>query len=113
MSAHVEEAYIVSETLESQRRAERNLGWIDSHAHLDFDRFDDDRTAVLERARERGVRHIISIGTRVDSTRRAVELARAHPEMISATAGFHPLYMGDDHPQGWEEITSLIGEKDQ
>jgi len=80
---------------------------IDSHAHLDFDRFDDDREAVLVRAREAGVERVISIGTRIESSERALALAERHPEMISASVGFHPLYLKDDHEAGWARLEEL------
>ncbi|MEE2644219.1 MAG: TatD family hydrolase [Myxococcota bacterium] len=63
---------------------------IDSHAHLDFEVFDEDRARVLERARERGVREIISIGTRPETSAAALKLAESDP-LIFASAGLHPL----------------------
>lgn len=77
---------------------------IDSHAHLDFDKFDEDRDEVLARAQRAGVDHIISIGTHLASIDRAIQLAAQYPTMISASAGFHPLYLEDDHPTGWESL---------
>jgi TatD DNase family protein len=62
---------------------------IDTHAHLDYSDFDDDRAQILSRAAERGVTEIISIGTRVDSSTRAVELAENFPN-VWATVGIHP-----------------------
>jgi len=62
---------------------------IDTHAHLDYSDFDDDRAQVLSRAAERGVTEMISIGTRVDSSTRAVELAENFPQ-VWATVGIHP-----------------------
>ena len=62
---------------------------IDTHAHLDYSDFDDDRAQILSRATERGVTEIISIGTRVDSSTRAVELAENFPN-VWATVGIHP-----------------------
>ena len=87
---------------------EPTLAWIDSHAHLDFDRFDQDRIEVIERARERGVQKIISIGTHIASTKRAINLAQTYPDYIYASAGFHPLYMNDDHQEGWIALEELI-----
>jgi TatD DNase family protein len=84
------------------------LSWIDSHAHLDFDRFDDDRAEVIARAQERGVKKMISIGTHISSTLRAIKLAERYPQVIYATAGFHPLYMDDDHDHGWSQLEILI-----
>src|SRR5579859_6865876 len=62
---------------------------IDTHAHLDYTDFDADRAEVIARATEAGVTEIISIGTRVDSSARAVELAENFPN-IWATVGIHP-----------------------
>lgn len=62
---------------------------IDTHAHLDYPEFQDDFASVLERARAAGVTRIISIGTSVESSRRAVALAERHP-MIYAAIGVHP-----------------------
>ena len=85
-----------------------SLMWIDSHAHLDFDRFDDDRMEVLERAKARGVTKVISIGTRVESIERAIALAECYPNFIHASAGFHPLYMEDNHEEGWRRLEELL-----
>jgi TatD DNase family protein len=62
---------------------------IDTHAHLDYSDFDPDRAEIISRAAEAGVTEIISIGTRVDSSTRAVELAENFPN-IWATVGIHP-----------------------
>ncbi len=62
---------------------------IDTHCHLDLDPFDADRGAVIRRAFEAGLVHMITIGIDVESSLRAVELARSHPR-ISATVGQHP-----------------------
>ncbi len=39
------------------------MSLIDSHCHLDSAEFDDDREAVIERALEAGVEHMMAIGT--------------------------------------------------
>lgn len=62
---------------------------IDTHAHLDYEDFAADFEAVLQRAREAGVERIITIGTSMESSHRAVELAERHP-MIYAVVGVHP-----------------------
>lgn len=70
---------------------------IDSHAHLDSPRYDEDRDALLARAWDAGVRHILSIGIGdgPQDMHRALDLARLYsgrPSLpkISATAGVHP-----------------------
>jgi TatD DNase family protein len=61
----------------------------DTHAHLDYPDFAPDFEQVLERARAAGIAKIISIGTDLDSSRRAIQLAEKH-SMIYAVAGWHP-----------------------
>ncbi len=62
---------------------------IDTHAHLDYTDYDPDRAKVIARATEAGVTEIISIGTQIESSSRAVELAENFPN-IWATVGVHP-----------------------
>lgn len=62
---------------------------IETHAHLDYPDFQADFADVLERATAAGVTRIITIGTTLASSRRAVELAEAHPN-IYAAIGVHP-----------------------
>jgi TatD DNase family protein len=62
---------------------------IDSHAHLDFRHFDDDRQKVIRRAQKAGLVTIINIGTSLASSRASVELAERHA-FIYATVGVHP-----------------------
>jgi len=64
---------------------------IDSHCHLDFDSFESDFDAILERARHAGVVHIVTIGSGdgMDSAHGALRVARMH-NWISPTVGLHP-----------------------
>jgi TatD DNase family protein len=62
---------------------------VDSHAHLDDPAFASDLPAVLDRAREAGVERIVTIGTDLDSSRRAQAIAESRPE-IYFSPGIHP-----------------------
>jgi len=62
---------------------------IDSHAHLEMKEFDFDREEVIKRARQAGVDFIVTVGTNLALSRKAVELAEKH-ENIYATVGIHP-----------------------
>jgi TatD DNase family protein len=64
---------------------------IETHAHLDYPDFAPDFDDVLRRANEAGVTRIITIGTSVESSRRAIELAEKYPS-IFAVIGVHPTY---------------------
>jgi len=64
---------------------------IETHAHLDYPDFTNDFDDVLRRANEAGVSRIITIGTSIESSRRAVDLAEKHSS-IYAVIGVHPTY---------------------
>jgi TatD DNase family protein len=61
---------------------------IDTHAHVHAEQFDDDRAAVLERARAAGVERIVTVGCDLYDSRRALETAVAFD--LDATVGIHP-----------------------
>jgi TatD DNase family protein len=62
---------------------------IDTHAHLDYPDFEPDFAEVLQRATDAGVTRIITIGTSIASSQRAVELAATHAN-VYAVIGVHP-----------------------
>ncbi len=61
----------------------------DSHAHLDWDAFDEDREQVISRAREAGIELILTVGCNLESSRTAIRLAEEHQDILAAV-GFHP-----------------------
>ena len=62
---------------------------IDTHAHIDVADYDEDREAVIQRARESGVQYMVNIGCDVESSYRSMELSEQY-DFIYATAGVHP-----------------------
>lgn len=62
---------------------------IDSHCHLNFDAFAQDRSEVLRRAKAAGVMAFINPGTNLADSRQIVALAEAIPELYAAV-GVHP-----------------------
>jgi TatD DNase family protein len=62
---------------------------IDSHCHLDFPHFDEDRDEVLSRAIDAGVTAVINPGTDLKSSRRAVALTERY-DNVYAAVGVHP-----------------------
>ena len=61
----------------------------DTHCHLDFPDFEEDRDAVIERARQAGLERILIPAIDLESSRKVVELARMN-ESIFAAVGVHP-----------------------
>ena len=62
---------------------------IDSHAHLEMKEFDADREEVIRRAGNEGVDFIVTVGTNLKLSLKAVTLAGKY-ENIYATVGVHP-----------------------
>lgn len=62
---------------------------IDTHCHLDFNDFDNDRDEVIDRAKKAGVGAMIDVGSSVEGSLRALNLA-ASSDIICATIGVHP-----------------------
>ncbi len=81
---------------------------IDTHAHLDDERFGSDLPAVLERARLAGVRCSVAVATTGPSSERVQELARAHPDQLSASAGIHPNHAAEAAPGDWDRVVALV-----
>jgi TatD DNase family protein len=65
------------------------LNLFDSHCHLTAEAFEDERPAVIERAREAGVTGLVTIASDPEDAEIAIEIAAGH-EGIWCTAGLHP-----------------------
>lgn len=73
----------------------------DTHAHLDFPDFAADLDAVLARAEAAGVKRVITIGTTIEGSRRAIALAERYPHVF-AVVGVHP-GNADEAPEDFVE----------
>jgi len=80
---------------------------IDIGVNLAHDSFDTDRAAVMQRAAAVGVTQMVVTGASVDSTRKAIDLALAHPGVLFATAGVHPHHAADLTPAALAELETL------
>ena len=65
---------------------------VETHAHFDYPDFANDLDDVLRRAADAGVTRIITVGTSVESSRRAIDLAEKYPAVYAAI-GVHPTYV--------------------
>jgi TatD DNase family protein len=78
---------------------------IDSHCHLNAERFAGDEAAVLERARAAGVERILVPGWNVASSARALELVDRF-EWLDASVGVHPHDAAKVDEPGWRQIVA-------
>ena len=77
---------------------------IDTHAHLDVL---DDAPEALARAREAGVERVVTIGTTLDSCRRALDLAD-RVEGVFVSLGLHPHEAGTAGPAEVDQLANLL-----
>ncbi|SHF31738.1 TatD DNase family protein [Loktanella atrilutea] len=79
---------------------------VDAHCHLDFPDFDDERDAVIARARAAGVTRMVTICTKLPNAPRVAAIAEAH-EGIFWAAGVHPMSVGDHAPVTVDQLVDL------
>jgi TatD DNase family protein len=81
----------------------------DTHCHLDFNKFDEDRQAVFQRALDVGITRMLVPGLDWDSSLAAVQLARSHPGIFAAV-GYHPTDVEKWEKSSYEKLKTLFME---
>lgn len=84
--------------------------YIDIHAHINFQVFDEDKDKVLKNTLE-GDTWIINVGTQFDTSKKAVEIASSYKEGVFATIGLHPIHTESsfhDHNELGEEGKEFV-----
>ncbi len=61
----------------------------ETHAHLDFPQFDQDREKLILSCQQQGIDHIINVGVNKATIEKSIKLAEKH-DFIFASVGFHP-----------------------
>jgi len=84
--------------------------FIDSHAHLDDPRFDQDREHVIESLREDGIDMVINIGADKESSLSTLELARKY-DNVYAVAGVHPHSASELEEDGLDWLIEIAKEE--
>ena len=84
----------------------------DTHCHLDFNKFDEDREAVIQRAIEAGVERILVPSLELESCKAAIQLANSH-QNIFAAIGFHPTDLDNWNDESIENLRNLARSADK
>lgn len=89
------------------------VGLVDTHCHLTDPKFTDDRDAVIARALEAGLTHIVAVGGGgpVEASEQALALAKTHAFMRS-TAGMHPHDAKDFDDATEARVAALLEQKE-
>lgn len=81
------------------------MGFFDNHSHLNDEKFDNDRSEIVNEIYEDGTTNFITAGYNVESSKKAIEIASKY-DFIYATAGISP----NDIPQSEEELWKQLKE---
>lgn len=79
---------------------------VDSHCHLDFPDFGEDRDAIIARARAAGVTRMVTICTRLRNEPAVRAIAEAHDGVFYA-AGTHPMSVADEPMATVDDLIAL------
>ncbi len=82
------------------------LRLIDTHCHLDASIYERDLDIVVRHAQDENVA-IVTLGSDLQSSRRAVEIAERYPQGVYAAVGFHPSKVSADPLS--EELADMSG----
>ena len=81
------------------------MGFFDNHSHLNDEKFDNDRSEIVNEIYEDVTTNFITAGYNVESSKKAIEIASKY-DFIYATAGISP----NDIPQSEEELWKQLKE---
>lgn len=84
---------------------------IDTHAHIYLNDFKDDRSSLLDRARERGVQKILMPNIDNTSIDDLLELEASAPDLCGGMMGLHPCYVKKGFEKDLYEVESWLGKK--
>ena len=79
---------------------------VDTHAHLNFKAFDKDVSEVIRRAKKSSVNKIIVPGAKIDSSKKAGQIAEKYPGVYAAV-GIHPHHVHEFTENGRNVINTL------
>ncbi|MFQ5581735.1 MAG: TatD family hydrolase, partial [Mariprofundaceae bacterium] len=82
---------------------------VDTHCHVDFSHFDDDREETLERFRKAGGQWLVAVAVDLDNLPRLFALAEAHDD-IFCSVGIHPNHEVEAEPTV-EQLRELAGHR--
>lgn len=80
---------------------------IDTHTHIDFDHFDADREAVLQRSQAAGVERILVLGVSAGNWARVWQMAERQPAVYAAL-GLHPVFLNEHRPEHLEALRAWL-----
>ncbi len=82
---------------------------IDSHCHLDFEVFDQDRSDVLTNCQQLGITNIIVPGVTASTWDRLLTVCN-QSEILHPALGLHPMFMQDHHDEHIQQLDQYVAQ---
>lgn len=82
------------------------MQFFDNHAHLDDERFDEDREEIIEKIKEAGINKFISAGYSFEASQKAIELSKKYA-FIYAICGISPNDIPQDMNNLWKQLNEI------
>ncbi|MBE5958806.1 MAG: TatD family deoxyribonuclease [Lachnospiraceae bacterium] len=80
---------------------------IDTHAHYDDDKFNEDRDEIINSLKEEGIDIVVNIGASLDSCKKTIELTAKYP-FIYGALGVHPSDIGDLNEESFKWLSEAV-----
>ncbi|MFH1749609.1 MAG: TatD family hydrolase [bacterium] len=71
--------------------------FIDSHCHLNFQKFNDDYKDAIKNAQDASVGKILNIGSNLETSERSIQIAKEFPDVCFVSVGIHPIHVLDEN----------------
>lgn len=84
---------------------------IDTHAHLNFKAYENDLYSVIKRARDKGVKKFIVPSSNIETSKKAIEIARKYEEVF-VCIGLHPIHSNELSIENLEVLYTLLSSKE-
>lgn len=84
----------------------------DTHCHLDFPNFDQDREIVLSNAKKAGLAFICNPGIDLETSKKSIQLSKQNPGFIYSGIGFHPNYGNAWQSSSISDLRELANNKE-
>lgn len=84
--------------------------YFDTHTHLDDEKFDGDRQAVIENLKQEGISYAVNVGSCLASSKASVELSKQY-DFIYAAVGVHPSEVADLREEDIQTLKALTAEE--
>lgn len=82
------------------------MGFFDNHSHLNDEKFDNDRSEIINEIYEEGTTNFITAGYNVESSKKAIEIASKY-DFIYATAGISPNDIPQSEEKLWKQLLEI------